>query len=916
MKKTDLSILLVLFFTPILLSAQAIQAVDLRCEYKENPVAIDVTTPRLSWKMQAPDGDRSVLQTAYQVRVAGSADDLAKGRRLLWDSGQQMSDQTTQIPYQGPALQSRQLCYWQVRIWDNQGRESEWSPVASWEMGLLNAREWTAQWIEPDWEEKEKAYNPVPMLRKTFTLKKNIAKARLYVTAHGLYEAFFNGQRVGDELFTPGWTAYQERLQYQTYDVTDLLQAGDNAVGVLLGDGWYRGQFGFQNNWNIYGKKTALLFQLEVTYKNGKKDIIVSDESWKGDTGPILMSSLYDGEVQDTRLEKKGWTATGYDDSDWQKVIAVAHSKDILVAPEGVPVRRMEELPTQQIITTPKGEIVADLGQNMVGWVKLKVKGQPGDVITLHHAEVLDKEGNFYTDNLRSAQQKVQYILSDDQEHVFEPHFSFQGFRYVRIEGLRGPLTEGHITGVVIYSDMEKTGSFECSNPLVNQLQSNIEWGQKGNFLDVPTDCPQRDERMGWTGDAQAFASTACFNFNTAAFYTKWLQDLKADQLENGSVPHVIPHVLGANAHGSTGWADAATIVPWTMYLKYDDTRILERQYESMKAWVGYLEMMSEGNFLVQKGFHFGDWLFFIHPTEWNVKPGHTDIDFLATAFFAYSTQLTLQTARILGKTADIDRYEKLHESIKKAFQGEFLTPSGRLSPHSQTAYTLALAFDLLPEEQRQNAADYLVKDIKARDYHLSTGFLGTPHLCHVLSENGHADVAYKLLFQDTYPSWLYPVTRGATTIWERWDGIKPDSTFQTTRMNSFNHYAYGAIGDWMYRVAAGIEVDPKNPGYKHVLIQPHPTRELDYARADHHSLHGEIISGWKWNRDQIQVEVRIPANTTATVLLPGAKLAEVKEGDQALNTVKGVKDLQQEGDNVRFELGSGNYLFQYPVKR
>lgn len=913
MKKADLTVLFALVLFPILLTAQTIHPVQLRCEYKENPVAIDVTKPRLSWQMQAPASERGLLQTAYQVRAASTERDLERSRRLLWDSGKRNSDQSIHVVYEGPELQSRQRVYWQVKIWDNQGRESDWSAPAYWEMGLLSPSEWAAKWIEPDWEEKEKAYNPVPMLRREFSLAKNIEKARLYITAHGLYEAFLNGRRVGDELFTPGWTTYGERLQYQTYDVTELLQSGDNAVGVMLGDGWYRGQFGFRNNWNIYGTKTALLFQLEVEYRNGKTETIISDGDWKGTTGPIRLSSLYDGETYDARLKKEGWTQTGYDDGDWDGVRNVQHDKSRLIAPEGVPVRRIEELPTQEVITTPKGEIVADLGQNMVGWVKLKVKGRPGDVITLYHAEVLDKEGNFYTANLRSAQQKVQYILNDSEEHVFEPHFSFQGFRYVMIEGLRGPLTKEHITGVVIHSDMEKTGNFECSNDMINQLQSNIQWGQKGNFLDVPTDCPQRDERMGWTGDAQAFASTACFNFNTAAFYTKWLQDLQADQLENGSVPHVIPDVLGGN--GSTGWADAATIVPWAMYLKYADTRILERQYESMKAWVGYLEEMSEGNFLVQKGFHFGDWLFFIHPTEWNAKPGHTDIDFLATAFFAYSTQLTLETARILGKTADIDRYEKLHQRIKTAFQNEFMTPSGRLSPHSQTAYTLALAFDLLPEDQRQNAVDYLVQDITNRDFHLSTGFLGTPHLCHVLSEHGELEVAYKLLFQDTYPSWLYPVTRGATTIWERWDGIKPDSTFQTTRMNSFNHYAYGAIGDWMYRVVAGIEVDPDNPGYKHTIIQPHPTKDLDYARASHESSYGEIVSAWKWDGNKIDLQVSIPANTTAMVRLPGATISNVMEGGGKLNDSQGVSSARQDGSDVIFELGSGSYTFRYETE-
>ncbi|MFK7806830.1 MAG: alpha-L-rhamnosidase C-terminal domain-containing protein, partial [Saprospiraceae bacterium] len=454
----------------------------------------------------------------------------------------------------------------------------------------------------------------------------------------------------------------------------------------------------------------------------------------------------------------------------------------------------------------------------------------------------------------------------------------------------------------------EKTGSFECSNPLINQLQQNIEWGQKGNFLDVPTDCPQRDERMGWTGDAQAFASTACFNFNSAAFYTKWLQDLRVDQLENGSVPWVVPKVL--NGHGSAGWGDAATIVPWTMYLKYGDQRILERQYESMKNWVTYLESLTEGNYLVQNGKHFGDWLFFIHPTKWNIKPGHTDHDFLATAFFAHSTELTFKAARVLGNEKDAIHYQKMLSKIKTAFQKEFLTSSGRLSPHSQTAYTLALAFDLLPEDKRPLATEYLVKDIKARKYHLSTGFLGTPHLCHALSSNGYTNIAYKLLFQEKYPSWLYPVTKGATTIWERWDGIKPDGSFQDVKMNSFNHYAYGAIGDWMYRVLAGIEAG--EPGYKHIVIQPHPTAELSFAKASYQSLYGQIKSSWKLEKEQLQLAVTIPPNTRSTIVLQFANLEEVLESGKAANESEGISSAVQNGRNVVLEVGSGNYLFTY----
>jgi alpha-L-rhamnosidase len=823
--------------------------------------------------MKAGMQDKDVMQTAYHIQASFKEQDLLKGKKLVWDTKKTNSDQSIHIIYQGPQLNSGQRIYWRVKIWDNQGRESTWSAPAFWENGLLKASDWDAEWITPDIDEDPEKDNPPTLLRKSFEVNKNIQSARLYITSHGLYEAYLNGQKIGDEVFTPGWTSYNKRIQYQTFDVTHLLEKGANAMGVHLGDGWFRGRFGFSRQRNIYGEKLALLCQLEITYKNGKVVKIISDNTWKSSTGPIQWSGIYDGALYDARKEKPGWNTTQYQDTDWRGVNIANHPKSRLIAPAGVPIRKIEEIKPVRIFSTPNGEKVVDLGQNMVGWVKLSVRGKAGDAISLYHAEVLDKDGNFYLDNLRSAKQKIEYICKGNGEEVYEPTFTFQGFRYVMVENYPGELTKDAITGIVIHSDMEPSGTFECDYPLINQLQSNIQWGQKGNFLDVPTDCPQRDERMGWTGDAQAFAPTACFNFNTAAFYTKWLGDVIADQREDGAVPFVVPHVLADNSYGSTGWADAATIIPWTMYRKYGDQKILEVQYESMKNWVNYLNDLAGENRLVQDGFHFGDWLFFIHPTSWNDKPGYTDIDFLATAFFAYSTDILVKTSKVLGHSEDTKKYAGLFNEIKAAFQKEFVTPGGRLSPHSQTAYTLALAFDLLTPNQINTAVNYLTTNIEKRQFHLSTGFLGTPHLCHVLSKYGKTDVAFKLLLQDTYPSWLYPVTRGATTIWERWDGIKPDSSFQTPRMNSFNHYAYGAIGDWMYSVVSGIQDVESHPGYKQLVIKPHPSQELGYARAEHQSLYGKIVSGWKYADDMVTYDIEIPPNTMATVMLPGENI-------------------------------------------
>ena len=887
MIKSTFITLLLLF--SLSLSAQ-LRLSHLRCEYKKNPIAIDELQPRLSWQIKVNKMDKNIKQTAYRLQVVKDVADFSKDEVLLWDTGKKQSDQSIQIPYAGKNLQSRERVFWRVKIWDNKGRESDWSKINFWEMALLHPTDWQAKWIRADIQEAPKALNPSPMFRKVFTTKNKIAKARLYITSHGLYEAKINGQNIGNQLFTPGWTSYSKRLQYQVYDVKDLLNNGANCIGVTLGNGWYRGEFGFSGQWDFYGSTLSLFSQLEIEYRDGTKEIISSDQSWKATTGPILMSSIYDGERYDARLEMPNWTKPNFDDSSWKNcLLAENKNKAKLIASFAPAVKKINRLHVKTMLKTPKGEQVLDFGQNLVGWVAFKVRAKRGDTLTLSHAEVLDKEGNFYTANLRSADQKIQYICKSDQQETYEPHFTFQGFRYVRIEGFGTDVKPSDFEAVVLHSNMERTGSFSCSDSLVNQLQSNIIWGQKGNFLDVPTDCPQRDERMGWTGDAQAFAPTACFNFQTASFYTKWLADLAADQKENGAVPFVIPNVLGKNAAGSTGWGDAATIVPWVLYQKYGDKRILEKQYASMKSWVAYLHDLAGENLLVQDGFHFGDWLFFIHPTDWNAKPGYSDIDFLATAFFAHSTNLLQKAAQVLGKEKDAIQYANLFQKIKSAFQKEFVTRSGRISPHSQTAYTLALAFELLPKEMEEKALAYLIQDIEKRKYHLSTGFLGTPYLCPVLSKFGRDDIAYKLLLQKTYPSWLYPVTRGATTIWERWDGIKPDGSFQNTKMNSFNHYAYGAIGNWMYSTIGGIRMDSQIPAYKKCYIAPVIGEGLSEAKVSFESMYGLIESSWKLKDGHVHIMLTIPPNTSATVVLPNHS---------------------EEGKEI--ELGSGEYEFDY----
>ena len=583
----------------------------------------------------------------------------------------------------------------------------------------------------------------------------------------------------------------------------------------------------------------------------------------------------------------------------------------ILTANEGVPVRAVQTLKPIKEIITPKGERVFDMGQNMVGWIRFALKGNKGESIKLNFAEVLDRDGNFYTANLRSAACEDKYIFAGEGIEEYEPHFTFHGFRYVKISEYSGEVKLNNLTGVVVHSDMHLTGNFNCSDSLVNQLQHNILWGLWGNFLDVPTDCPQRDERLGWTGDAQAFAPTACFNVDAGAFFTKWLKDVAADQHENGGVPHVVPDML--REYGATGWADAATIVPWSVYKAYGNQRVLEDQYNSMKAWVEYMRKGSGDKRIFNFGHHYGDWLAFSSNNS-DYPGATTDKDLIATMFFANSAKILERTARVLGKDAEAEEYGQLFVSVREAFQREFMTSTGRLSSNTQTAYVLALAFELVPDNLRESMAERLAKDVRSFR-HITTGFLGTPMICSVLTDCGYTDLAYMLLMRKHYPSWLYPITQGATTIWERWDGIRTDGSFQDVGMNSFNHYAYGAVGNWLYTGVAGIKNAAESAGYKEILIDPHPHKELTHAEASLQSVYGEILSGWQTADGLLSMRVKIPANTSAEIRIPTTDVQAISESGKPLSQSKDIRVIGSDKGRTRLAVGSGEYKFSVMIK-
>ncbi|WP_100407594.1 alpha-L-rhamnosidase [Bacillus solitudinis] len=857
----------------------------LTCEYQTVLLGTDIANPRFSW--QCKSDKRNTKQRTFHVMVATDPE----FNSIMWDTGEINSNQSTHITYAGEPLKSFTRYFYKVKISDNHGHYSEWCAVNWFETAFLNDEAWKAKWITP---KKQEVAEEIFALRQVISVKEEIHSARVYITSLGLYQLNMNGRIIGDALLTPGWTSYHHRLQYQTYDVTKNLAKGNNALGILLSEGWYKGM-GFDGRYE-YGKNLSALMELHVVYQDGKKEIFTSNEEWKSGKSAFLSASIYNGESYDARLETK-WSEPEFNDQDWEFVDCSLVPSGKLVAQENEPVLVTETIKPINYIVTPEGDKVLDMGQNMVGRMRLRVTAPEGTKIVLKHAEVLDKEGNFYTENLRIAKQEVTYITKGEGEENYAPTFTFQGFRYVKVVGFPSEdLPLGQFVGEVIHSDMERTGTFSTDNELVNQLHSNVVWGQRGNFVDVPTDCPQRNERLGWTGDAQVFIGTALYNYQGASFFKKWLADLRVDQKPDGQIPFVIPDIIPGDQVAS-GWNDAATLIPWTVYQVYGDKQLLAEQYESMKAYVEKVRSLATNETVWEAKIQFGDWLALDGDPHSPV--GATPIPLIATAYHAYSTHILAKTADVLGFETDAKEYFALYERIVADFQAEFTTPTGNIIGGTQTSYIIPLAFQLLKGDAAKKAAHELHRMIVANDYHLTTGFLGTPHLCSVLSKYGYHETALRLLLQENYPSWLYEVKSGATTIWERWNSINPDGTFNDSGMTSFNHYAYGAVAEWMHRTIAGISLDETVPGYKKITIKPIISPlGMKQVKASYETMYGEVRSEWKLEGEKVTLNVVIPENTEATIILPAQAQTITVDGD-------GVTGFE-------FSLGSGEYLFSF----
>ncbi len=821
--------------------------VDIRFEHHTDagPVlGIGTAAPRLSWRIPtaAPDYE----QSAYEVRIVRGG---APARSFPVESRDQVL-----VAWPGEPLRPRERAEVQIRVRGG-GDWSDWSAAAGVEAGLHGPEDWSARFVSP--RDIGRLGTPAPVVGGTLTLPDGIVRARLYATAHGVYIAELNGRRVGDHQLAPGWTAYPQRLRYQTYDVTDLVAPGENRLDVLLGNGWYRGRLGFSGGRALYGDRLAVLAQLEVTTADGAVHVLASDASWTARESNVLADDLYDGQRTDLRREPGPAGPVDVLDEDLA----------VLVAPDGPPVRVTGVRPAVRVTTSPSGRTIVDFGQNLVGWVRLRVRGPaPGSEVVVRHAEVLE-DGELGVRPLRTAKATDSYVCSG-ADQTLEPALTFHGFRYAEVTGVPG-LRADDVEAVVVGSDLRRTGWFSSSHELLNRFHENVVWGMRGNFLHVPTDCPQRDERLGWTGDIQVFSPTATFLFDSAGFLISWLADLAAEQHKDGSVPFVVPDVIRRPGPAAAAWGDAATVVPWVIFERTGDLGILARQLPSMRAWVDRVADLAGESLLRTGGFQFGDWLDPSAPPDDPFR-ARADADVVATAHLVRSAEIVSRAAALVGDTDDAAGYADLTARVRDAFAAEYVTEGGRVLSDAATAYALALQWDLLPTgRQRRRAGQRLADLVRVAGFRISTGFVGTPLMTDALTDAGRPELAYRLLLQTGCPSWLYPVTKGATTVWERWDSMLPDGSVNPGEMTSFNHYALGAVADWMHRRVAGLA--PAAPGYRAIEVRPVPDRRLTSASARHLTPYGEAEVSWQRGDGRLTLHVTVPVGATATVHVPGA---------------------------------------------
>ena len=939
-----------------------VTATQLRCEYLVNPLGIETTAPRLTWRMES--AERGQKQTAYRLLVASGEEKLAQNEGDLWDTGKVASDQTVNIPYAGKPLASRQACFWKVQIWDKDGKPASWSAPARWSMGLLKPDDWQAQWISfkdttPLHTNRSKLFlPPARHYLQTFNAAKEIKRATIYSSALGIYELHLNGQRVGDAFFEPGWSDYLRRAYYRTHDVTALVKPGANNLGAIVADGWYAGYVGYgllvgygpnKVGRYFYGKTPALLVQLEIEYTDGSRKIVGTDKSWNvSGEGPIREADFIMGESYDATRARADWCSTaGAKDWKWEPAIHAedngstkatfsdnSGSREVelgfqkpkrMQAYPGVPVRATEELKALRLTEPKSGTYIFDLGQNFAGVIRLKVKGPVGTQVQIRYGEMLHPNGTLMTENLRKARATDYYTLRGDPNgETWQPRFTYHGFQFVELTGLPEKPALDAVTGIVLNSDTPIVGSFECSDPVMTQFWKNTVRTQKANFIELPTDCPQRDERLGWMGDVQVYVRTATYNADVAAFYTKWLDDLEEAQRDSGAYPDYCPYPMGHGAPGQTwgtAWTDAGIICPYTIWQVYGDTRVIERHWASMVRFMEWRKKRAPDFKGHKGGNEWGDWL--------NVNEA-TPIELIDAAYFIKDTLLMVDMARAIGKEKEADDYLRFVASqINQQFQNDYVINDGsqRLKVNTQTAYVLAMQCGVTPVLGYRERAQRLAELIAKNDYRMATGFLGTKDLLPALSEGGQHDLACRLFQSRKFPSWGYEVEQGATSVWERWDSFTKEHGFngsggnQNASMNSFSHYSFGAVMEWAYRDLAGIGTI--GPGFKKIIIKPGPptpgsnpdVKPIEWVKTEYGSIHGKIVSQWKRSEDRFELNVTIPANTTAIVFLPAKDRGDITESGQPLARVKEVKFRGQGHDRVELEVESGSYRFESQLK-